>query len=145
MKCSMTLHPEGGCLAIGAIRTGPGAVQARAGPARNRVSPHTAFIASEASPHSLPGRPLTNDSVNDIASPDSNSGLALGLITLSPITRVILPHQKIFQKIYKKYINKRKDPAEEILDKSIITHKKNWNKRTKQKLGVILKRYLEKN
>ncbi len=44
-----------------------------------------------------------------------------------------------------KYINKRKDPAEEILDKSIITHKKNWNKRTKQKLGVILKRYLEKN
>ena len=44
-----------------------------------------------------------------------------------------------------KYINKRKDPAEEILDKSIITHKKNWNKRTKQKLSIILKRYLEKN
>ena len=44
-----------------------------------------------------------------------------------------------------KYINKRKDPAEEILDKSIITQKKNWNKKTKKKLDVILKRYLEKN
>ena len=44
-----------------------------------------------------------------------------------------------------KYINKEKDPAENILDKSIITQKKNWNIKTKQKLDVILKRYLEKN
>ena len=44
-----------------------------------------------------------------------------------------------------KYINKEKDPAENILDKSIITKKKNWNRKTKQKLYVILKRYLEKN
>ena len=44
-----------------------------------------------------------------------------------------------------KYINKVKDPAENILDKSIITQKKNWNKEIKKKLGVILKRYLEKN
>ena len=44
-----------------------------------------------------------------------------------------------------KYINKEKDPAEDILDKSIITQKKNWNKKTKKKLDVILKRYLEKN
>ena len=43
-----------------------------------------------------------------------------------------------------KYINKEKDPAENILDKSIITKKKNWNRKTKQKLDVILKRYLEK-
>ena len=94
MKCSMTLHPEDGCLVIATIRTGPGAIHARAGPARNRVpSTQSASIClCRASPHSLPGRPLTNDSVNDIASPDSNSGLALGLITLSPITRVILPH-----------------------------------------------------
>jgi 5'-methylthioadenosine phosphorylase len=42
-----------------------------------------------------------------------------------------------------KYINKEKDPAENILDKSIITQ--NWNIKTKQKLDVILKRYLEKN
>ena len=44
-----------------------------------------------------------------------------------------------------KYINKEKDPTENILDKSIITQKKNWNKKTKKKLDVILKRYLEKN
>ena len=44
-----------------------------------------------------------------------------------------------------KYINKEKDPAENILDKSIITQKKYWNKKTKKKLDVILKRYLEKN
>ena len=44
-----------------------------------------------------------------------------------------------------KYINKVKDPAENILDKSIITQKKNRNKEIKKKLGVILKRYLEKN
>jgi len=44
-----------------------------------------------------------------------------------------------------KYINKGKDPTENILDKSIITQKKNWNKKTKKKLDVILKRYLEKN
>ena len=44
-----------------------------------------------------------------------------------------------------KYINKEKDPAENILDKSIITQKKDWNKKTKKKLDVILKRYLEKN
>jgi len=43
------------------------------------------------------------------------------------------------------YINKGKDPAENILDKSIITQKKDWNKKTKIKLDVILKRYLEKN
>ena len=47
--------------------------------------------------------------------------------------------------VLQKYINKEKDPAENILDKSIITHKKHWNKKTKQKLYVILKRYLEKN
>ena len=33
-----------------------------------------------------------------------------------------------------KYINKENDPAENILDKSIITQKKNWNKKTKKKL-----------
>ena len=44
-----------------------------------------------------------------------------------------------------KYINKEKDLAENILDKSIITQKKDWNKKTKKKLDVILKRYLEKN
>ena len=44
-----------------------------------------------------------------------------------------------------KYINKEKDPTENILDKSIITQKKYWNKKTKKKLDVILKRYLEKN
>jgi len=44
-----------------------------------------------------------------------------------------------------KYINKGKDPTENILDKSIITQKKNWNKKTKKKLDVILKRFLEKN
>ena len=44
-----------------------------------------------------------------------------------------------------KYINKEKDPAENILDKSIITQKKDWNKKIKKKLDVILKRYLEKN
>ena len=44
-----------------------------------------------------------------------------------------------------KYINKEKDPTKNILDKSIITQKKNWNKKTKKKLDVILKRYLEKN
>ena len=44
-----------------------------------------------------------------------------------------------------KYINKENDPAENILDKSIITQKKNWNKKTKRKLDVILKRYLERN
>ena len=38
-----------------------------------------------------------------------------------------------------------KDPAENILDKSIITQKQNWNKKTKKKLDIILKRYLEKN
>ena len=47
--------------------------------------------------------------------------------------------------ILPKYINKEKDPAENILDKSIITQKKDWNKKTKKKLDVILKRYLEKN
>ena len=47
--------------------------------------------------------------------------------------------------ILPKYINKEKDPSENILDKSIITQKKNWNKRIKKKLYVILKRYLEKN
>ena len=44
-----------------------------------------------------------------------------------------------------KYISKQKDPAENILDKSIITQEKNWNKKTKKKLNIILKRYLEKN
>tara|TARA_B100001013_G_scaffold176201_1_gene105913 strand:+ start:245 stop:1129 length:885 start_codon:yes stop_codon:yes gene_type:complete len=44
-----------------------------------------------------------------------------------------------------KYINKEKDPTENILDKSIITQKKDWNNKTKKKLDVILKRYLEKN
>ncbi len=44
-----------------------------------------------------------------------------------------------------KYIGKQKDPAENILDKSIITQKQNWNKKTKKKLDIILKRYLEKN
>ena len=44
-----------------------------------------------------------------------------------------------------KYINKENDPAENILDKSIITQKKNLNKKTKRKLDVILKRYLERN
>ena len=44
-----------------------------------------------------------------------------------------------------KYINKGKDPTENILDKSIITQKKDWNKKTKKKLDVILKRYLEEN
>ena len=44
-----------------------------------------------------------------------------------------------------KYITKEKDPAENILDKSIITQKQNWNKKTKKKLDIILKRYLEKN
>jgi 5'-methylthioadenosine phosphorylase len=47
--------------------------------------------------------------------------------------------------VLSKYINKEKDPAENILDKSIITQKKDWNKKTKKKLDVILKRYLEKN
>ena len=47
--------------------------------------------------------------------------------------------------ILPKYINKETDPSENILDKSIITQKKNWNKRIKKKLYVILKRYLEKN
>ena len=44
-----------------------------------------------------------------------------------------------------KYINKENDPAENILDKSIITQKKNWNKTTKKKLEVILRRYLRQN
>ena len=44
-----------------------------------------------------------------------------------------------------KYITKEKDPAENILDKSIITQKQNWNKKTKKKLDIILKRYLEKH
>ena len=48
-------------------------------------------------------------------------------------------------KVLPKYISKEKDPAENILDKSIITQKRNWNKRVKKKLDVILKRYLEKN
>ena len=48
-------------------------------------------------------------------------------------------------KVLPKYISKEKDPAENILDKSIITQKRNWNKRAKKKLDVILKRYLEKN
>lgn len=47
--------------------------------------------------------------------------------------------------ILPKYINKEKDPAENILDKSIITQKKNWNKKTKKKLEVILRRYLRQN
>ena len=47
--------------------------------------------------------------------------------------------------ILPKYINKETDPSENILDKSIITQKKNLNKRIKKKLYVILKRYLEKN
>ena len=38
-----------------------------------------------------------------------------------------------------------KDPAENILDKSIITPQQNWNKKTKKKLDIILKRYLEKH
>ena len=55
MKCTMALHPIGGCLVIAAIRTGPGAFLARAGPARNRVSPlalmmgFTPFLAGEIS------------------------------------------------------------------------------------------------
>jgi len=48
-------------------------------------------------------------------------------------------------KVLPKYISKEKDPTENILDKSIITQKRNWNKRAKKKLDVILKRYLEKN
>ena len=48
-------------------------------------------------------------------------------------------------KVLPKYISKEKDPAENILDKSIITQKRNWNKRAKKKLDVILKRYLKKN
>ncbi len=44
-----------------------------------------------------------------------------------------------------RYINKGKDPAENILDKSIITQKKDWNNKTRKKLDAILKRYLEKN
>ena len=44
-----------------------------------------------------------------------------------------------------KYISIEKDPAENILDKSIITQKQNWNKKTKKKLDIILKRYLEKH
>ena len=48
--------------------------------------------------------------------------------------------------IFPKYIEDYpKDPAENILDKSIITQKKDWNKKTKKKLEIILKRYLEKN
>ena len=47
--------------------------------------------------------------------------------------------------ILPKYINREKDIAENILDKSIITQKQNWNKKTKKKLDIILKRYLEKN
>ena len=47
--------------------------------------------------------------------------------------------------ILPKYINKKNDPSENILDKSIITQKENWNKKTKKKLEVILKRYLEQN
>ena len=47
--------------------------------------------------------------------------------------------------ILPKYLNKEKDPTENILDKSIITQKKNWNKKTKKKLNLILKRYLEQN
>ena len=47
--------------------------------------------------------------------------------------------------ILPKYISKEKDPTENILDKSIITQKKDWNKKTKKRLEIILKRYLEKN
>jgi len=47
--------------------------------------------------------------------------------------------------ILPKYINKKNDPSENILDKSIITQKENWNKKTKKKLEIILKRYLEQN
>ena len=47
--------------------------------------------------------------------------------------------------ILPKYISKEKDPTENILDKSIITQKKDWNKKTKKKLEIILRRYLEKN
>ena len=47
--------------------------------------------------------------------------------------------------ILPKYINKETDPSENILDKSIITQKQNWNKKTKKKLDIILKRYLEKH
>jgi len=49
------------------------------------------------------------------------------------------------ENFYNSLTNKEKDPAENILDKSIITQKKDWNKKTKKKLDVILKRYLEKN
>ena len=39
-----------------------------------------------------------------------------------------------------KYINKEKDPTENILDKSIITQKKNWNKKTKKKIRCNFKK-----
>ena len=108
----MTLHPIGGCLAIDAIRTGPGAVLARAGPARNRVSPHTAFLClCGASPHSLPGRPLTNDSVNE--NWYCESGLHSGLALPEPIDHFLTYHAGNAAASKKKKTKKTKDPAKE--------------------------------
>ena len=47
--------------------------------------------------------------------------------------------------VVSKHITRKKDFTENILDKSIITQKKYWNKKIKKKLNEILKRYLEKN
>ena len=47
--------------------------------------------------------------------------------------------------VVSKHITRKKDFTENILDKSIITQKKHWNKKSKKKLIEILKRYLEKN
>ncbi|PPR31014.1 MAG: S-methyl-5'-thioadenosine phosphorylase [Alphaproteobacteria bacterium MarineAlpha6_Bin6] len=47
--------------------------------------------------------------------------------------------------VVSKHITRKKDFTENILDKSIITQKKHWNKKSKKKLNEILKRYLEKN
>ena len=58
---------------------------------RNRVSPHTAFIClCGASPHSLPGRPLTNDSVNE--NWYCESGLHSGLALPEPIDHFLTYH-----------------------------------------------------
>jgi len=50
-----------------------------------------------------------------------------------------------FAKLYYKGINFNKDDTEKILDTSIVTHKKLWNKNLEKKLISILKRYKQDN
>ena len=73
----------------------------------------------------------------------------LVLVKLLVLVQLIVLVQIIYLKniidVVSKHITRKKEFTENILDKSIITQKKHWNKKSKKKLNEILKRYLEKN